>query len=93
MKPHAYSFSTSRYAEPNTFGQSIRKARLEKGMRQKDLAKLVGVDEMTIVNWERYPTVPMRTHRKVESLCDLLPVEWSELKRRFPHTELALSAM
>jgi len=56
VKLHAYSFITSLYPA-STFGQFIKKARLEKGLRQKDVAALIGVDEMTIVNWERYTTI------------------------------------
>jgi DNA-binding XRE family transcriptional regulator len=33
---------------------------LEQGLFQRDLAKLIGVDEMTIVNWEKGKTKPDR---------------------------------
>jgi DNA-binding XRE family transcriptional regulator len=36
-----------------TLGEHIRKWRLEQGLFQGDLAKIIGVDEMTIVNWRR----------------------------------------
>jgi DNA-binding XRE family transcriptional regulator len=36
-----------------TSGEPIKKCRLEQGLSQSDLAKLIGVDEMTIVNWEK----------------------------------------
>jgi len=36
-----------------TLGERIRKWRLEQGLFQRDVAKIIGVDEMTIVNWER----------------------------------------
>ena len=75
------------------FGEYIRKARLEKGLRQMDVARAIGVSEMTIANWERYPTVPMRHHRKVRRLCEFLGIAWAEMKRRFPHTGTALSSM
>ena len=48
MYPFVPSFSTSRYPS-STFGEYIRKARLEKGLRQRVLSKLVGMDEMTLV--------------------------------------------
>jgi DNA-binding XRE family transcriptional regulator len=36
-----------------TLGVQIKKRRLEHGLFQRDLAKKVGVNEMTIVNWEK----------------------------------------
>jgi DNA-binding XRE family transcriptional regulator len=36
-----------------TLGEGIRKWRLEQGLFQKNLAKMIGVDERTIVNWEK----------------------------------------
>jgi DNA-binding XRE family transcriptional regulator len=43
-----------------TFGERIKKWRLERGLFQRDLAKIIGVDEMTIVNWERGRTKPTK---------------------------------
>ena len=37
---------------PNTLGEYIRKWRMEQGISRVELAETVGVDEMTIVNWE-----------------------------------------
>jgi DNA-binding transcriptional regulator YiaG len=45
-----------------TLGERIKKWRLEKGVFQKDLAKRVGVSEMTIVNWEKGRTKPMKQY-------------------------------
>jgi len=39
VKPLALSFSASCYGEPATFGDYIRKARLEKEMKQMDVAR------------------------------------------------------
>jgi transcriptional regulator with XRE-family HTH domain len=39
-------------------GERIKKWRLEQGLFQRDLAKIIGVDEMTIVNWEKGRTRP-----------------------------------
>ena len=44
-------------SEPKTIG-AIRKRRLDLGLRQIDLAKIVGCDEMTVVNWEKGCTKP-----------------------------------
>ena len=35
-----------------TLGDYIRKWRMEQGISQVELAKAIGVHEMTIVNWE-----------------------------------------
>ena len=72
MKPLVLSFSTSRYGEPSTFGEYIRKARFEKGLRQKDVARAIGVDEMTIVSWEKREAMPRRKRQKIEELSKVL---------------------
>jgi hypothetical protein len=60
VKPLVLSFSASRYGNPTTFGESIRKARFEKDLRQKDVAQAIGMDEMTVANWESYDKLPVR---------------------------------
>jgi len=58
-----------------TLGERIRKWRLEEGLFQRDLAKIIGVDEMTIVNWEKGRTKPIKQNleRLEKILGDLLP--------------------
>jgi len=70
---HEVSFISSRYPA-STFGEYIKKARLEKGLRQKDVARAIGLNEMTIANWERRASPPTRLRYKVEWLCKLLEV-------------------
>jgi len=41
-----------------TLGERIKKWRVEQGLFQVDLAKRIGVSEMTIVNWEKGRTKP-----------------------------------
>jgi len=43
-----------------TLGERIKKWRLERGLFQVDLAKMIGVSEMTIVNWEKGRTKPIK---------------------------------
>jgi transcriptional regulator with XRE-family HTH domain len=57
----ALTFRISRHPE-GTFGEKIRKFRLEKGLRQKDLAIMLGVNELTIVNWELDRRKPAKRH-------------------------------
>ena len=52
----------------------IKKWRLEQGLIQKDLAKLIGVDEMTIVNWEKGRTKPIKQNlEKLEKILGNFP--------------------
>ena len=37
---------------PKTFGERLRKARMDAGLLIKDLAGMLGVTEDTIINWE-----------------------------------------
>jgi len=43
-----------------TMGERIKRWRLEQGLFQRNLAKLIGVDEMSIVNWETGKTEPRK---------------------------------
>jgi ribosome-binding protein aMBF1 (putative translation factor) len=55
--------------------ERIKKWRLKQGLFQRDLAKKIGVDEMTIVNWEKGETKPIKQYleRLEKILVDLLP--------------------
>jgi len=48
--------------EVKTIGDAIRKRRLDLGLRQKDVAKIIGCDKTTILNWERGHTHPFANH-------------------------------
>ena len=50
---------------------------MEQGLYQRQLAQRVGVDEMTIVNWEKDRTVP--NGMRLERLAGALGVEIGEL--------------
>jgi hypothetical protein len=45
---------------PNTLADHIRKYRKDEGILQVDLARKIGVSEMTIVNWEKGRTKPIK---------------------------------
>ncbi len=53
-----------------TIGDHIRKRRLDLKLTQIQLAGLIGVDEMTIVNWELNYTKPLDKH--VDKIIDFL---------------------
>jgi len=47
------SVSHKDYPEnPRTFGEHLRKARIDAGLLIKDLAKELGVTEDSVINWE-----------------------------------------
>ena len=45
-----------------TLGDHLRKRRLDLGLLQKQVADQIGVDELTVTNWERNATVPAIRH-------------------------------
>jgi transcriptional regulator with XRE-family HTH domain len=47
---------------PKTVGEMIRKRRLDLGLRQVDAAKMIGCDEMSVVNWEKGHRSPRVNH-------------------------------
>jgi len=50
---------------PQTFGQLLRKARMDRELMIKDLAALIGTTEDTIINWELRDVKPtLKRHRK-----------------------------
>jgi hypothetical protein len=48
--------------ELKTLGDRIRRRRLDLGMFQRDVAERVGVNETTILNWEKNRTQPTKRH-------------------------------
>ncbi len=61
--------------ESTSLGQNIKKLRMEKGLYQKDLAKLLDVCEMTVVNWEMDKVVPLK--KSLERLNKVLEINKS----------------
>jgi DNA-binding XRE family transcriptional regulator len=45
-------------AKPRSIGEAIRKRRLDLGLRQIDVARIIGCNQMSIVNWEKGHTQP-----------------------------------
>ena len=43
---------------PQTQGEHLKAKRLQLGLRQKDVAQLLGVTQFTIINWEKDRTSP-----------------------------------
>ena len=62
-RPLVITLRLSLYPD-RTLGERIKKWRLDQGLFQKELAKIIGVDEMTVVNWEKIKTRPMAAKLK-----------------------------
>lgn len=60
-----------------TLGERIKKWRLEQGLFQRDLDMKIGVDVMTIVNWEKRRTKP--TKKNLERIRMILGFEPSTI--------------
>lgn len=61
--PHGpYFKAATGYPEaPKTIGEAILKHRLDLGVRQIDAARIIGCNEMSVVNWEKGHTSPRST--------------------------------
>lgn len=64
--------------QPRTLGEHILVARYDRGRRQKDVARELGVDQFTLGNWEQGRTEPALRHRAAVHLwlgyCPVIPV-------------------
>ena len=54
-------------------GQFLKKLRLEKGLSQKELAEKIGVNEMSVVGWEKNLRLPKG--RNVSKVIDFFKKE------------------
>jgi len=64
-------FDPSYPKNPKSIGDYIRKFRKDKGISQVDLARTIGVNEMTVVNWEVKDMTPCS--RYLEKLTRVMP--------------------
>ena len=60
-----------------TIGDHIRKKRLDLGLYQKDVAKIIGVSEATIYNWENRRTLepPVSVYPKIFMFLGYVPYD------------------
>ncbi len=66
-------FVISRYDQPKTLGEFIRRRRFENDLFAKELDKLIGVTEDTVINWEKDRTTP--SQRLILILKDRLDID------------------
>ena len=57
---------------------TIKAARVNKGLKQNDVATAIGVDRKTVGSWESGKTMPNPKH--IEPLCKLLGVKYDNIK-------------
>jgi DNA-binding XRE family transcriptional regulator len=59
-----------------TLGDHIKKKRLENIQTQKDVGKIIGTDNFTIVNWERNSTknIPAKYYPKIMEFLNYCPL-------------------
>jgi DNA-binding XRE family transcriptional regulator len=50
--------------KPKSLGERIKKKRMDMGLFQKDVAKIIGVSTDTIINWEKGRTKPCRKNTR-----------------------------
>ncbi|MFX0066100.1 MAG: helix-turn-helix domain-containing protein [Candidatus Hermodarchaeota archaeon] len=61
---------------PKTLGERIKKKRMDMGLFQKDIARIIGVSTDTVTNWEKGRTKPCR--KTLVKLMDVMKVEESK---------------
>lgn len=81
---HVLSFSSWRH-HAETFGSVFKKARLQAGLSQIELAETVGVNPTTVMRWEGRTLTPMRRNVKLAEACEEVGV--SQLIDRDGHYE------
>lgn len=61
--------------EPKTLGDHIRKQMLILGITQKDVARILGVSQASVINWEKGANIPVRmvTHRRIIEFLEYDP--------------------
>ena len=59
-----YIFNKDYPNNPKTYGEKIKKARMDAGLHIKELASLIGVTEDTIINWEKRNIMPSSKNMK-----------------------------
>ena len=59
--------------ESKTFGERIRKARMDKGLLIRELAAFVGVTADTVINWELRGVKPMgKSLRRLQEALEVM---------------------
>lgn len=57
---------------------TLKAARINKGLRQTDVAVALGVDRKTVSSWEKGKSMPNAS--KIPGICDVLGVAYDNIK-------------
>lgn len=57
-------------SNPKTIGEHIRKRRMDLGLEQKEVAKIIGVPESSIWNWEHGGNPTKRYEKETEGFFE-----------------------
>jgi DNA-binding transcriptional regulator YiaG len=99
--PRAPDFPIPYAREPKTLAQYLRKERLFRGLRQRDVAETLGVRTETVANWERGHGRPLARHHGAVirflgfdpgPAGDSLPARLQTIRRRLGLTQAELAA-
>lgn len=59
---------------------TLKAARINKGLRQTDIARKLKVDRKTVSSWESGKTMP--NTKLIDPLCSILGVDYNNIKWR-----------
>lgn len=57
---------------------TLKMLRINKGLRQSDLAEAIGVNRKTIAAWEKGTSLP--TADKIDAICELFEVSYDDIR-------------
>lgn len=57
---------------------TLKMLRINKGLRQSDLAEAIGVNRKTIAAWEKGTSLP--TADKIDAICELFGVSYDDIR-------------
>lgn len=57
---------------------TLKSARVNKGLRQEDVANALNVNKKTVGSWELGKTMP--NAKIIDSICELLDVEYDNIR-------------
>jgi transcriptional regulator with XRE-family HTH domain len=99
--PRGPDFPIAYERHPKTLGEHLRKERLLRGLKQRDVAVRLGVRTETVANWERGQERPLARHHGTiirflgfdpEPAGDTLPARLRAVRRRLGLTQGEIAA-
>ena len=73
------SDSYKKFADCETLGDHIRRRRIMLGLWQKEVAKMFGVDNKTVINWEKNVTSPTaQSYPAIMEFLGYCPIQYHQ---------------